>query len=139
MIPEVNITAWSLTAPWAEPRQVEQDLIVSRALVEIFNHDLLGAELRFRGGTALNKIVFPEPLRYLEDIDLVRTSAGPIGPILNALKDVLEPWLGRGNFASSRVAQKARHPASMNRLRQHQTRRLRHAGPARDHHRPSEG
>ena len=31
MIPEANITAWSLTAPWAEPRQVEQDLIVSRA------------------------------------------------------------------------------------------------------------
>ncbi len=42
MIPETNITAWSLTAPWAEPRQVEQDLIISRALVEIFNHDLLG-------------------------------------------------------------------------------------------------
>ena len=34
MIPEANITAWSLTAPWAEPRQVEQDLIVSRALVD---------------------------------------------------------------------------------------------------------
>ena len=64
MIPETNITAWSLIAPWAEPRQVEQDLIISRALVEIFNHDLLGTELRFRGGTALNKIIFPEPLRY---------------------------------------------------------------------------
>ena len=59
MIPETNITEWSLTAPWAEPRQVEQDLIISRALVEIFNHDLLGTELRIRGGTALNKIIFP--------------------------------------------------------------------------------
>ena len=108
MIPETNITAWSLTAPWAEPRQVEQDLIISRALVEIFNHDLLGADLRFRGGTALNKIIFPEPLRYSEDIDLVRTSTGPIGPILDALRDVLEPWLGRGSFAPSRVAPKLR-------------------------------
>ena len=52
MIPETNITAWSLTDPWAEPGQVEQDLIISQALSEIFNHELLGAELRFRGGTA---------------------------------------------------------------------------------------
>lgn len=108
MIPETNITAWSLIAPWAEPRQVEQDLIISRALVEIFNHDFLGAELRFRGGTALNKVIFPEPLRYSEDIDLVRTTAGPIGPILDAMRDVLEPWLGQASFASSQVALKLR-------------------------------
>lgn len=108
MIPETNITAWSLTAPWAEPRQVEQDLIISRALVEIFNNDFLGGELRFRGGTALNKIIFPEPLRYSEDIDLVRTTAGPIGPILDAMRQVLEPWLGQANFASSQVAPKLR-------------------------------
>ena len=108
MIPETNITAWSLTAPWAEPRQVEQDLIISRALVEIFNHDLLGSELRFRGGAALNKVIFPEPLRYSEDIDLVRTTAGPIGPILDAMREVLEPWLGQANFASSQVAPKLR-------------------------------
>lgn len=108
MIPETNIIAWSLTAPWAEPRQVEQDLIISRALVEIFNHDLLGSELRFRGGTALNKVIFPEPLRYSEDIDLVRTTAGPIGPILDAMREVLEPWLGQANFASSQVAPKLR-------------------------------
>ncbi|WP_366869472.1 nucleotidyl transferase AbiEii/AbiGii toxin family protein [uncultured Roseobacter sp.] len=48
--------------------------------MEILNHDFWGAELRFRGGTALNKVIFPEPLRYSEDIDLVRTTAGPIGP-----------------------------------------------------------
>lgn len=108
MIPETNITAWSLKAPWAEPRQVEQDLIISRALVEIFNHDFLAAGLRFRGGTALNKIIFPKPLRYSEDIDLVRTASGPIGPILDALREVLEPWLGQANFVSSQVAPKLR-------------------------------
>ncbi|MCY4209289.1 MAG: nucleotidyl transferase AbiEii/AbiGii toxin family protein [Roseovarius sp.] len=108
MIPETNITAWSLTAPWAEPRQVEQDLIISRALVEIFNHDFLGAELRFRGGAALNKIVFPEPLRYSEHIDLVRTTAGPIGPILDAMREVLEPWLGKASYAASPDASKLR-------------------------------
>lgn len=108
MIPETNITAWSQIAPWAEPRQVEQDLIISRALVEIFNHDLLGSALRFRGGTALNKIIFPKPLRYSEDIDLVRTEAGPVGPILDAMREVLEPWLGQGSFAASPVAPKLR-------------------------------
>lgn len=108
MIPETNITAWSQTAPWGEPRQVEQDLIISRALVEIFNHELLGSTLRFRGGTALNKIIFPQPLRYSEDIDLVRTEASPIGPVLDALREVLEPWLGHANFAASPVAPKLR-------------------------------
>lgn len=108
MIPETNITAWSQIAPWAEPRQVEQDLIISRVLVDIFNHDLLGSALRFRGGTALNKIIFPKPLRYSEDIDLVRTEAGPIGPVLDAMREVLEPWLGQGSFASSQVAPKLR-------------------------------
>ncbi|WP_417419163.1 nucleotidyl transferase AbiEii/AbiGii toxin family protein [Hoeflea sp.] len=108
MIPETNITAWSQIAPWGEPRQIEQDLIISRALVDIFNHELLGSVLRFRGGTALNKIIFPKPLRYSEDIDLVRTEAGPIGPILDALREVLEPWLGQGSFAASQVAPKLR-------------------------------
>ena len=78
------------------------------AHVEIFNHDLLRTNLRFRGGTALNKIIFPEPLRYSEDIDLVRTSAGPKRPIFDALRDVLEPWLGIGKFVRSRVAPKLR-------------------------------
>jgi hypothetical protein len=36
MIPNQNIVAWSKVAPWAEPRQVEQDLIIARALVQIF-------------------------------------------------------------------------------------------------------
>ncbi|MCY4005585.1 MAG: hypothetical protein OXE84_01970 [Rhodobacteraceae bacterium] len=85
MIPKTNITAWSLIAPWAEPRQIEQDLIISLALVAIFNHDLLRTELKFRRGTALNKAIFLEPLRDSEDIDLVRTTAGPIDPILDAM------------------------------------------------------
>lgn len=78
MIPKMHITAWSRHAPWAEQRQIEQDLIISRAIVDLFSHPFLAQELRFRGGTALNKLHFPEPLRYSEDIDLVRTSEGLI-------------------------------------------------------------
>ena len=35
MIPTQNIVAWGAVVPWADPRQVEQDLIIGRALVEI--------------------------------------------------------------------------------------------------------
>lgn len=108
MIPAQNIVAWGNVVPWADQRQVEQDLIISRALVEIFSEGMLREALRFRGGTALNKLHFPEPLRYSEDIDLVRTSAGPIGPILDRLRVVLEPWLGRAQFDQSPVAPKFR-------------------------------
>ena len=103
MIPHMNIIAWSNVAPWAALRQVEQDLIISRAVIDIFSDDLLREELCFRVGTALNKLHFPEPLRYSEDIDLVRTSAGPIGPVLDRLREVLD-WLGHANYDASPVA-----------------------------------
>lgn len=108
MIPALNIVAWSKAAPWAEQRQIEQDLIISRALIEMFGDDFLRSELRFRGGTALNKLHFPKPLRYSEDIDLVRTTSGPIGKILDRTRAVLEPWLGQGGFEPSSVAPKLR-------------------------------
>jgi len=103
----VNI-AWSNVVPWAELRQVEQDLIISRAILDLFSDPFLRHELRFRGGTALNRLHFPVPVRYSEDIDLVRTSAGPIGPVLDRVRQCLEPWLGHANFAQSPVAPKLR-------------------------------
>ena len=50
MIPTMNIVAWSRVAPWAEQRQVEQDLIICRAIVELFGDSFLRGQLRFRGG-----------------------------------------------------------------------------------------
>jgi len=108
MIPQDYITVWSRVAPWTSRRQVEQDLIISRALVAIFSDPFLHGELRFRGGTALNKLHFPVPLRYSEDIDLVRTTAGPISPLLDRLHGVLDPWLGKPRFDQSPVAPKLR-------------------------------
>ena len=58
----------------------------------------MGQELRFRGGTALNKLHFPKPYRYSEDIDLVRTTRGPIGPLLDHIRPALEPWLGAARY-----------------------------------------
>lgn len=108
MIPAMNIVAWGQSVPWVEQRQVEQDLIISRALIEMFGHPFLREQLRFRGGTALNKLHFPRLLRYSEDIDLVRTASGPIGPVLDAVRAVLEPWMGHAQFDQSPVAPKLR-------------------------------
>ncbi len=104
MIPTQNIIEWSQTTPWAEQRQVEQDLIISRALVAIFGDVFLASELRLRGGTALNKLHFPEPLHFSEDIDLVRASSGALGPILDRVRKILEPFLGPARFEQSQVA-----------------------------------
>ena len=95
MIPFDYITEWRAEAPWIDDAQVEQDLVISRALVEIFRHPALADSLALRGGTALSKLQLRPPARYSEDIDLVQTTAQPAGPMMNALRDVLEPWLGK--------------------------------------------
>lgn len=100
MIDEIHVENWNKVVPWNLYSQVEQDLIISRILVEVFSDDFLRKELRFRGGTALNKLHFPTPLRYSEDIDLVRTKKGPIGKILDHFRMTLEPWLGRPKIIS---------------------------------------
>jgi predicted nucleotidyltransferase component of viral defense system len=66
---------------------------LSRIIVDIFSNPFLNQELAFRGGTALHKLFFSPAARYSEDIDLVRTSNGPITKIADTLRKVLEPWL----------------------------------------------
>lgn len=95
MIPHDYITEWRTQAPWSQDAQVEQDLVISRALVAIFRHSLLRESLAFRGGTALYKLHLKPPARYSEDIDLVQVTAEPVGPVMSALRDVLDPWLGK--------------------------------------------
>ena len=93
MIPRAAIVSWRRIAPWASDAQVEQDLVISRALVDLFTDDVLRDHLAFRGGTALNKLFFHPATRYSEDVDLVQTRPGPIGPILDRIRERL-PWLG---------------------------------------------
>ncbi len=96
MIPSSYIQAWSAKAPWPDSRQVEQDLIICRALCDLFNAPALNGKIAFRGGTAINKLLFKQPLRYSEDIDLVQTQAGAIGTTVDAIRDALS-WLGKCN------------------------------------------
>lgn len=94
MIPRDYITEWRSEAPWVQDIQVEQDLVICRALVAIFSHPLLQETLAFRGGTALYKLYLKPAARYSEDIDLVQMRAEPMGKVMDALRSVLDPWLG---------------------------------------------
>ena len=95
MIPRAEVLEWRQTHPRQGDDQVEQDLLLTRALIDIFSEDDLAGMLAFRGGTALHKLYLHPPRRYSEDIDLVQVQAGPIGPIYDGVQKVLNPWLGR--------------------------------------------
>ncbi|MFN5646128.1 MAG: nucleotidyl transferase AbiEii/AbiGii toxin family protein [Sphingobacteriales bacterium] len=86
MIPQAYIIEWANQVPWQTNEQVEQDLVICRALVEIFSDEFLAQRLAFRGGTALHKLyLHPQP-RYSEDIDLVQIIAEPFGPVVDRLR-----------------------------------------------------
>ena len=71
MIPKADIVAWRQVAPWISDAQVEQDLIISRALVSIFQDEFIAEQLAFRGGTALHKLYFnPEDVTSLLPADM---------------------------------------------------------------------
>jgi len=45
MIPEDYITAWRAQAPWLLGAQVEQDLVINRAVVELFSNPQVASNL----------------------------------------------------------------------------------------------
>jgi len=90
MIEKPFIARWKEHAPWREFAQVEQDLIISRVLVEIFSDEFLKEHLAFRGGTAIHKLYLNPAPRYSEDIDLVQIKSGPIKPIMERINEVID-------------------------------------------------
>jgi len=101
VIPRANITAWRAQVPWPSEEQVEQDLVLSRALVDMFSRDLVSDRAVFRGGTALHKLFLGAAHRYSEDIDLVQRVAEPIGELVNTIRAALDPWLGLPRWQQS--------------------------------------
>lgn len=94
LIPRALVAAWRRTAPWPDEAQVEQDLVLCRALADIYRRERIASRLAFRGGTALHKLVLPSPLRYSEDLDLVQYEQGPVGELVDAVREALDDWLG---------------------------------------------
>jgi predicted nucleotidyltransferase component of viral defense system len=89
VIPRRYIDEWRSRVLWPDDSQVEQDLVISRCLVEIFNDEFLSEKLAFRGGTALYKLFMPENPRYSEDIDLVQIKSEPIKDTLKKIRETL--------------------------------------------------
>jgi len=96
LIPRAYLQEWSAKAPWPDLSQVEHDLIICRALCDLFTAPKLKGRIAFRGGTAINKLLFRQPLRYSEDIDLVQVRPERIGPTIDAIREALA-WLGDCN------------------------------------------
>ena len=101
MIPRANITAWRAQAPWPANEQVEQDLVLSRALVAMFSRETVANQAAFRGGTALHKLFLASSRRYSDDIDLVQIHAGPIGELVDGIRASIDPWLGTPRWRQS--------------------------------------
>src|SRR4030042_2818768 len=89
MIPAAYIREWRNVVPWQETDMIELDLVLCRALVEVFNDSYLAENLAFRGGTAIHKLFLNPQLRYSEDIDLVQVKSMPIKEILFRLRQRL--------------------------------------------------
>lgn len=71
--------------PWPVLYQVEQDLLLCRAMIAIFNDKFLASQVAMRGGTVLHKVHLAPASRYSEDIDLVIVGDRPEQHIQMAL------------------------------------------------------
>ena len=89
-----DILAHQAVVPWSAQHQVEQDLLLCRAMVALFDDAFLSAEIAMRGGTLLHKVHFAPASRYSEDIDLVVVGTRPEEHIRRAIRRVLADVLG---------------------------------------------
>lgn len=90
VIPAHLIDAWAGVAPWATRKQVEQDLVLSRLIVEIASHPQVRDELVLRGGACLHKVVLASPRRFTAGLGYARASHSPIGTVLDAVREIAD-------------------------------------------------
>lgn len=89
-----DILAHQTVVPWSTQHQVEQDLLLCRAIVALFDDAFLSGQIAMRGGTLLHKVHLAPPSRYSEDIDLVVVGTRPEEHIRRAIRRVLTDVLG---------------------------------------------
>jgi predicted nucleotidyltransferase component of viral defense system len=102
-----DVYAHQAEAPWSSLVQVEQDLLLCRAMAALFSDKFLHGQMAMRGGTLLHKVHLAPAARYSEDIDLVVVGDRPEAHIRRALRRVLAPVLGtpqRSAWESVRLA-----------------------------------
>lgn len=89
-----DILAHQTVVPWAAQYQVEQDLLLCRAMVALFDDAFLSSQIAMRGGTLLHKVHLAPAARYSEDIDLVVVGTRPAEHIRRGIRRVLTEVLG---------------------------------------------
>ena len=89
MINQNAILQWRETVRWKELRFIEQDMVLSRALISFFQDEYLSSKLAFRGGTAIHKLFLTPQVRYSEDIDFVQIDAEPIRQVLDRIRSAM--------------------------------------------------
>jgi predicted nucleotidyltransferase component of viral defense system len=89
-----DILAHQAVVPWAAQYQVEQDLLLCRAMVALFDDKFLNSQIAMRGGTLLHKVHLAPAARYSADIDLVVVGTRPADHIRRAIRRVLTDVLG---------------------------------------------
>jgi predicted nucleotidyltransferase component of viral defense system len=89
-----DVLSHQVEVPWPNRRQVEQDLLLCRAMAAIFEDDFLRGQVAMRGGTLLHKVHLAPAARFSEDIDLVVCGDRPEDHIRKALRRVLMEVLG---------------------------------------------
>jgi predicted nucleotidyltransferase component of viral defense system len=89
-----DVIAHQSVVPWPSQVQVEQDLLLCRAMAALFDDAFLQSQIAMRGGTLLHKVHLAPPSRYSEDIDLVVVGDRPEGHVRKALHRVLSDVLG---------------------------------------------
>jgi len=75
--------------PWSAQHQVEQDLLLCRAMAALFADSFLSTQIAMRGGTLLHKVHLAPAARYSEDIDLVLVGSRPEEHTRRAIRRVL--------------------------------------------------
>ena len=89
-----DVIAHQSVVPWPSQIQVEQDLLLCRAMVALFDDSFLQSQIAMRGGTLLHKVHLAPTSRYSDDMDLVVVGERPEGHIRKAIHRVLRPVLG---------------------------------------------
>ena len=89
-----DILAHQAIVPWAAQYQIEQDLLLCRVMVALFEDKFLNSQIAMRGGTLLHKVHLAPAARYSEDIDLVVVGTRPDEHIRRAIRRVLANVLG---------------------------------------------
>lgn len=89
-----DILAHQAIVPWSAQYQVEQDLLLCRAMATLFDDAFLSSQIAMRGGTLLHKVHLAPASRYSEDIDLVVVGNRPEEHIRRAIRRVLADVFG---------------------------------------------